>query len=250
MPYGLYLAAEGAYSQSKRMEVLSNNLANVDTPGFKRDLAIFQARMAEETSRGQDYPGSGSINDVGGGVWMTGTVTDQSPGTLKQTNIPTDMAIDGEGFFVVQRDGQNFMTRAGNFMLTEAGMLVTQNGLPVMDDAGGPILVNPETPWRVSPDGAIEQDGGKTYLALVRPASAGDLLKHGDNLYQSQSPALPLAAEARSVRGKYLEMSTVRPTLEMLELIETSRAFEMNVSMIRNHDSMLNSLVNRVMRQS
>jgi flagellar basal-body rod protein FlgF/flagellar basal-body rod protein FlgG len=68
MPYGLYLSADGAHSQAKRLEVVANNLANVDTVGFKRELAIFQAREAEATRRGEDYFGSGSVNDVGGGV--------------------------------------------------------------------------------------------------------------------------------------------------------------------------------------
>ncbi len=250
MPYGLYIAAEGAHAQSKRMEVLSNNLANVDTPGFKRDLAMFQARFAEETARGQDQPGSGSINDVGGGVWVIGTTTDHSPGTLKHTQIPTDMAIDGEGYFVVQKEGQNYLTRAGNFMVNSNGMLVTQTGMPVLSDGGGPILLNAETPWRVSPDGAIEQDGGKQYLALVQTPSPTDLAKHGENLFRPLAATTPVPQELRSVREGYVEMSGVRPTLEMLELIETSRAFEMNVSMIRNHDAMLNSLVNRVLRQA
>src|SRR5262245_50880306 len=110
MPYGLYISAEGAYSQSKRMEVLANNLANVDTPGFKRDLALCRARFAEEISRGQDHHGSGSINDVGGGVWMNHTATDHSQGTLQRTDIPTDMAVNGDGYFVVQKDGHNLLT--------------------------------------------------------------------------------------------------------------------------------------------
>jgi flagellar basal-body rod protein FlgF/flagellar basal-body rod protein FlgG len=250
MPYGLYIAAEGAYAQSKRMEVLSSNLANVDTPGFKRDLAIFQARYAEETARGQDRPGSGSINDVGGGVWLKGTLTDHTAGTLKRTEIETDMAIDGDGYFLVQKDGQNYLTRAGNFMVNSNGTLVTQTGMPVLSDGGGPIQVNADTPWRVSPDGAIEQEGGKTYLALVQTPSPADLAKHGENLFRPLAPTTPVPQERRGVRQGYLEMSGVRPTLEMLDLIETSRAFEMNVSMIRNHDSMLNSLVNRVLRQA
>jgi flagellar basal-body rod protein FlgF len=250
MPYGLYIAAEGAHSQSKRMEVLANNLANVDTPGFKRDLAMFQARYAEETHHGFDHHGSGTINDVGGGVWMNHTTTDHSQGTLKRTDIPTDVAINGDGYFVVQKDGQNYLTRAGNFLVNSSGALVSQTGMPVMSDEGAPILVNPDTPWRVSPDGAIEQDGGKTFLALVRPPSPADLAKHGENLFQTLAPASPVPSELRSVQGGYLEMSGVRPTLEMLDLIETSRAFEMNISMIRNHDSMLNSLVNRVLRQN
>ena len=89
-----------------------------------------------------------------------------------------------------------------------------------------------------------------SYLALVQPSSPANLLKHGENLFQATTPPAPVPAELRNVQGKYLEMSGVRPTLEMLELIETSRAFEMNVSMIRNHDAVLNSLVNRALKSA
>ena len=90
MPYGMYISAEGAHAQSKRLETLSNNLANVDTPGFKRDLALFQARHAEEINQGTDYPGSRGLNDIGGGVSVRETKTDFAPGLMKRTgNEPT-----------------------------------------------------------------------------------------------------------------------------------------------------------------
>ena len=88
MPYGLYISAEGAYAQNKRMEVLANNLANAATTAFKRDQPIFQARLAEATARGLDFPGSRSINDLGGGVEVLGTVTDFSQGALEATGNP------------------------------------------------------------------------------------------------------------------------------------------------------------------
>src|SRR5687768_2999284 len=132
MSYGLYISAEGAMAQNLRLETIANNLANVDSAGFKRDLAIFQARYAEEIENGLDYHGSGSVNDVGGGVMVAGTLTDYSPGTLKRTNIDTDLAIAGDGFFVVSKDGQQHLTRGGNFLLDSAGRLTTQTGYSVL----------------------------------------------------------------------------------------------------------------------
>ena len=108
MPYGMYISAAGADVQSRRLQVLSNNLANVDTPGFKRELAVLQSRHAEAIERGEDYPDSRSINDVGGGVRLAETVTDFGGATVRQTGIPTDMAIEGDGFFLVERvDGRH-----------------------------------------------------------------------------------------------------------------------------------------------
>ena len=249
MPYGLYISAEGAHAQSKRLEVLSNNLANVDTPGFKRDLATFQARYAEETQRGLDYPGSRSINDLGGGVLVRGTQTDFSPGTFRHTNIDTDMAIDGDAYFVVRKGNQDLLTRAGNFTINGNGELRTQDGYPVLAEGGAPVTIDPTGgPWHVTPEGGISQAGSETPLALVRPASTGDLTKAGDNLFRSLTPTQSVPAEQRHVQGGYLEQSGVRPTVEMMELIEASRAFEANATMIRNQDQMLNTLINRVLK--
>jgi flagellar basal-body rod protein FlgF len=249
MPYGLYISAEGAHAQTRRLEVLANNLANVDTVGFKRELAIFQARYAEATARGQDTPGSGSINDLGGGVWVPQTKTDFSPGTLKRTNVPTDVAIEGEGFFVVQKGDATYLTRAGDFHLNQRGELVTQQEYPVMNDTGTPVVIDPAGgPWHVSPTGTVRQRGMIQNLALVKPASLGDLAKAGENLFRPLAEAQPVPAAERRVASGFLEMSGVQPTTEMVELIETSRAIEANVNMMQTQDQMLSGLVTRLMR--
>jgi len=249
MPYGLYMSAEGALAQSLRLDTIANNLANVDTTAFKRDLAVFQARYAEEMQRGQDEPGSGSINDIGGGVIVKETKTDFSIGPQKKTDVPTDLSIQGEGFFVVQNGNQTNLTRAGNFRLTDIGALVTQDGLPVMSDEGDPVLIDPEAgAWYVSHDGAVVQQGATVNLALVQPESLGDLVKMGENLYSSLSTPKALEPEQRRVAQFWLEGSGVKPTREMMDMIEASRAFEANVNMIRNQDQILGTLVNRVLR--
>jgi flagellar basal-body rod protein FlgF len=250
MPYGLYISAEGALAQSLRLDTISNNLANVDTAGFKRDLAMFQARYAEEIERGQAEPGSGSINDLGGGVIVLETKTDYSIGPQKHTEVPTDMSIQGEGFFVVQKGNQSYLTRAGNFRLTDTGALVTQDGLPVISDEGDPVAIDPGGgAWNVSHDGVVIQQGGATIrLALTQPESLGDLVKVGENLFAPLSTPKPLEPEQRRVAQGWLEGSSVKPTREMMDMIEASRAFEANVNMIRNQDQMLGTLVNRVLR--
>jgi flagellar basal-body rod protein FlgF len=250
MPYGIYLSASGAEAQSQRIETLANNLANVDTVGFKRDLAVLQARHSEAIEQGLDESGSGSVNDVGGGVYVRETVTDFSRGPLQQTGVASDMAIDGEGFFVVARGDQQLLTRAGNFTVTGSGQLVTPDGMPVLGDDGQPIVLDPTQPWQVAPDGAITQSGARLALALVKPRSLGDLAKAGQNLFAPLAETIPLEANQRRVVGGYLEASSVKPTLEMMELIEASRAFEANVRLIQHQDEMIGSLVNRVLGMS
>ncbi len=249
MPYGLYMAAEGAQVQSQILDVLSNNMANVDTAGFKRDLAVAQSRYSEAIEQGLDYPGSGRINDVGGGVLTRETATQFSSGPIKSTGIATDMAILGEGFFQVDRDGETLLTRAGNFTLDGTGQLVTQAGHPVLSDGGSPIRVDPTRRWTVDNQGTVVQDGSATKLAVVQPKSLGDLVKVGNTMFSSISDTTPVAAEDRAVRGGHLELSGVKPTEEMMELIKTSRAFEVNVQMIKSHDSIMGSLISRVLAQ-
>lgn len=251
MSYGVYISAEGARAQSQRLETIANNLANVDTVGFKRDLAVLQARYAEEIEQGLDFPGSGSINDVGGGVTLACTKTDFSNGGLKNTDQPTDLAIGGEGFFVVQKNGQQLLSRAGNFLLDSRGMLTTPQGYPVLNEARQPVVIDPSAgPWQVTADGGIQQAGSVINLALVRPASLGDLVKTGENLFATLAETLPVPPGERRVASGFLEMSGVRPTSEMMEMIEASRAFEANVNLIRSQDEMFGSLVGRLLRSS
>ena len=131
MDYGLYVAAAGANAQSKRLEVLSNNMANVDTVGFKQELAVLEARYSRAVRDGIDYPGSRDINDLGSGASMVETVTDYSPGKFKETDGDLDVAIDGNGFFLVDDNGRQLLTRAGNFQINAQGELLTDQGFNV-----------------------------------------------------------------------------------------------------------------------
>src|SRR5439155_12667134 len=166
---------EGARAQTTRLETIAHNLANVDTVGFKQDLARLQARHSEGIQRGLSSAGSQSINDIGGGVQVRDTVTSFAPGNYERTGRPLDMAINGDGFFVVQKGNQQFLTRAGNFQLNSQGQLVTQRGDAVMGRDGSPIALDPGRPYEVSANGAILQDGEPRELAVVQPQSLGDL---------------------------------------------------------------------------
>ena len=241
MSYGIYVAAEGAQLQQRRLEVLSNNLANVETPGFKRQLAVFQARLAEATQRGLDYPGSRTINDLSGGVIQHSTVTDFSSGPMQSTKIPTDLAIGGDGFFVIEKDGQQLLTRAGNFHLNNNQELVTEQGYKVLDRDLSAVTVDPEA-------GPNELARLANRVAVVMPEALSDLKSLGENLFRAAGTTTPVDAANRRVTSGFIEKSGVNPTLEMMELIETSRMFEANIRLIQQQDSLLGSLLNRVLR--
>ncbi len=247
MPYGLYISAEGAMAQTRRLEVIANNLANVDTSGFKRDVVQLQARDAEAIQQGLDYPGMRSENNVGGGVQVRETSIDLSPGVMKQTGRDADFAIQGEGFFVVRKGNQEYLTRAGNFSITSTGALTTSEGYPVLSSDGEPVTIDPNQPWNLSAEGAVTQDGVSVPLKLVKPQAPGDLAKSGQNLFLPLAQTVAAPAGERRVAQGYLEGSAVKSVTEMMSLIEASRAFEANVSMIRNQDNLLGTLINRVL---
>jgi flagellar basal-body rod protein FlgF/flagellar basal-body rod protein FlgG len=250
MYYGLYMSAAGAHAQSQQVEVLSNNLANADTVGFKRELALLEARDSEAIERGLDHRGSRSANDIGGGIRFSATATDFRSGKFRETGIPTDLALERPGdFFAVQRGNEQLLTRAGNFRLATDGTLLTQENDPVLASDGSPIQIDPALPWRILPGGLIEQAGDALEIGIFRPGDPQSLEKLGQNYFSArgQEPE-PVAPEERALRGGFVELSAVNPVEEMVELIAASRNYEANIRLIQQHDQATSQLINRMLR--
>src|SRR5581483_498118 len=154
-------------------------------------------------------------------------------------------------FFVVRKDNQDYLTRAGNFVVEPDGDLVTTDGAAVLSSDREPVNIAVEGgPYRFTEDGAVEQPAKKTFLALVKPRSLGDLAKAGDRFFRPLAPVDDLDPSERVVRPGFVEKSAVQPTSEMMQLIETSRVFEANVHLIQNQDTMFGTLISRVLRTS
>ncbi len=250
MPYGIYLSASGANVQNHRLEVLSHNLANVATPGFKPQLAMLQARPSAAVDRGEASMGSGTFNDLSGGVTISETQTAFAQGPMQQTKGQTDFAInDNESFFVVQRGDQELLTRAGNFLFNSQGILTTTNGDPVVSTSGSPIKVDPTRDFRVHADGRITQNGTTQVLRLAKPKEPGDLARVGDNFYQSLAPVENVPPNERQLVNGFIEQSAVQPTGAMMELIEASRLYEANLRMIQTQDQAMGGLVGRLLKE-
>lgn len=250
MPYGLYISAEGAAAQSRRLEVIANNMANTDTVGFKQDVPTFQARYAEAIQQGLASPGDRSINNIGGGVKMFDVATNFAEGQFAATNRELDVAINGKGFFHIQGDdGKPYLSRAGNFTLDAKGRLVTSEGhLPVLDQQFSEILISDEAPWYMTPDGFIVQDGGAKAIGLSAPKSLDELQKVGNNLFRPLGKMEPVPLEERNVRQGFLELSGSNPISQMMAMIESTRGFEANSRMIQAQDTAIGNLVGRVLR--
>lgn len=249
MPYGVYLSAAGAQAQSHRLQQVSNNLANVETPGYKPATTILQARFSELIEQGDVSPGLGGIDDVGGGVTIQPEQTEFRVGAIKTTGRETDFALhDKNSFFVVQRGDQKLLTRAGEFLFDSTGHLVNTGGDRVLGGDGRPIQIDPKKPVRVGPEGRIDQGGTRHELMLAQPKSYGDLSNVGGNLFRPLAEFDLAPPTDRNVVAGSLEQSAVSPTMTMMEMIETSRAYEANVQMIKNQDTVLGSLIGRMLQ--
>lgn len=246
--YGLYLSAAGAQVQDYRKDVIANNLANVNTNSFKRDLALFRQRLAEtrESGRGRQYSVP-MLDRIGGGVFPGPTATDFAQGPVRRTSSGYDVAVIGDGFLMVADDSAQYLTRDGGLALNVDSEL-TMSGRRVLDTSGRPIAVDPALPLTISPDGDVRQ-GGETIarLALVDVADRRQLRKQGGNLYALAPGQRPTAASG-TIRQGFLEGSAVDPIKELVALIEASRAFEANMNMVRYQDATLTRLVNDVAR--
>ncbi len=250
----LHVARTGLDAQSARMRVIANNLANVNTTGFKRDRAEFES-LAYQTMTAPGAPASGENKyavglSLGSGVNMTGTARVNTQGALSTTDNPLDMAIEGEGFFQVTRpDGTTGYTRAGNFSLSAEGKVVTSDGLALQPEIQVPegaesITIGVDgTVSAKLPGQAEATELGKIELArFVNPSGLQAL---GGNLYAetgaSGTPQVgPAAADGRgSIRQGSLEGSNVNVVQELVDMIETQRAYEVNSKMISATDEML-----------
>jgi flagellar basal-body rod protein FlgG len=236
------------------MRVIANNLANVNTTGFKRDRAEFET-LAYQTMTAPGAPASAENKyavglSLGSGVNMTGTARVNTQGALSTTDNPLDMAIEGEGFFQVTRpDGTTAYTRAGNFSLSAEGKVVTSDGLPLQPEISVPEGAESIT---IGVDGTISAKvPGQTEatelgkIELARFVNPSGLQALGGNLFAetgaSGTPQVgAAAAEGRgSIRQGSLEGSNVNVVQELVDMIETQRAYEVNSKMISATDEML-----------
>ena len=250
----LHVARTGLDAQSTRMRVIANNLANVNTTGFKRDRAEFETlayqtlTAAGATASGENQYATGL--SLGSGVQMIGTARVNSQGALNTTDNPFDLAIEGEGFFQVTRpDGSAAYTRAGNFQKSSEGKLVTAEGLPLQPEIQIPegatsVTIGTDGTVSVTLAGQTEAtEAGKIEIArFVNPSGLQAL---GGNLYAETAASGaaqvgPAALEGRgSIRQGALEGSNVNVVQELVDMIETQRAYEVNAKMVAATDEML-----------
>lgn len=263
MVRALYTAASGMTAQQLNVDTISNNLANVNTVGYKKETTNFKSLLYTNLKGPEDEAvtaNTTSINQVGHGVRALSNSRDYSGGTPQNTGNPTDIAIVGEGFFAIDNDGEELYTRDGSFrfsMLEDEGSyaLVTADGYPVLSTEDESILVGSEVPTDnlvIGKDGSIyymDQDGVRMDVAqikIVQFTNRAGLEAQGSNLYRATAASGEALAEAdddtlvaSSLRTGYLEGSNVQLAQEMVNLIIAQRAYEVNSTAIQTADDMM-----------
>ena len=255
MVRGLYTASTGMNVQTKKMDIISNDLANVNTTGYKKDTAVvgsFPQILASRLDDTQNHiPNNGEIGKMSLGAKVDEVYTHFVQGSVIKTEGTVDVAIQGDGFFAVQSPAGVAYTRDGNFSINQAGQIVTKEGYYVLTQSGTPLELG-EDFLSTAGEVLIKENGGvyrgSQYIdnmALVSFADKKSLTKLDDNLYQASGQGTPFTG---SVIQGYLEASNVNPVTAMVDMITVSRAYEANQKVIQTHDSLLGKAVNEIGR--
>ncbi len=239
MNSGMYSALSGSITAMKRLDVISNNLANVNTPGFKKDKMLFES-MLNGNVNPPVVPQGSTADPI---LQKDSVFIDYSAGSVTQTGNTLDMAIDGDGFFVVNTPTGPAYTRQGNFRISSDGTLVTSDGYPVMGD-GGPVTIAGGS-VDISSNGQVTVDSLPSgTINLVDFPKPYKLTKTGSALFVPTDPQTKPQAATGNVRQGHLEGSNVETITEMVQMIETSRYFDSCQRVIRGFDDMAAKAVN------
>lgn len=230
---GLSLAARAMKNQVARNDIISNNLANVSTGGFKREIAVFH---------------SGSKNQSNGEP-VVFTATSFVQGALRRTDNPLDMAIEGDGFFVVETDDGEMYTRNGAFIKDSEGYLSTTDGHRVISSSG--TIQIPPGRINISKEGIISVDDSEIgRIKIVRFEDNSKLEKVGSNLYMAKDGVSgeEVPEEEATVLSGYIEESNVEVIREMTDMISALKAYEISQKVFRSEDEVLQHLTRTVGR--
>lgn len=258
---GFYSAASGMFTQQRRTEMLSDNISNLNTPGYKADNGSVRTFPELLIQARHTSPGTGgvTIGELATGVYMQDRTPDFSQGDLRETGNNTDVALlqgavpeNGALFFTVSNEeGEARYTRNGNWTIDGDGFLTTSQGHYVLGTDGEPLEVENEN-FRIAEDGTVfHQNGGVVgQIGVAYAEDAQELVKEGNGLLRSEAGELPGAdGEADyQLQQRFLERSNVDASRTMTELMNAYRVFESNQRILKAYDQNMQRAVNEVGR--
>ncbi len=221
----------------REMSMIANNIANANTTGYRQEGLIFSEYIHKN-------PGGESLSMASGRIPRTDFVA----GTMTVTNGPFDLAIDGEGFFLIQTPTGNRLTRAGHFMPNAQGDLVNADGHPVLDAGGAPLFVPPNSASvAIAPDGTLSADGQLLgQVGVVLPDPEAQLIAEGGVAFRVEGGFVP--AEGARVQQGMLEGSNVNPISQIARMIEVQRAYEAGQSFAESENERIRSAVRTMIK--
>lgn len=252
MTYGLQIAASGLMTSLYKQDVLANNLANANTPGFKADLASTRQRLAVRQEDGlASAPSNALLEKLGGGALLNANRISFAQGPLRTTSNPLDVAISGDGFLTVRDDADKDnpvkLTRDGRLTRNAAGELVlAASGLRILDTSGNPIVLPVGPDPTISGDGTIRQRGQD--VAQIQLISGGDLTrlrKAGQSLFVAPADVISKSTPASgTLSQRTIEDSGVDEVKTLVALTSISRTIENQVNLIQAQDRLMDRAIN------
>ena len=255
MNKGIYVATSGSLAQERAMDIIANNMANMNTSGYKADRMLFQTYLQKVDAPSAAAPTSneikagimGSKTDDTAYMFSSQSYTNYEQGALQKTGNTFDIALDGNGFMAVQTPMGERYTRGGAFKIDSAGDLVTADGYKVLNQNGGPLHVGNEQ-FSVREDGLVTVSGGDTeQFKIVDFADRTQLKKSGQGFFVADK-GMTAAAPTASVKQGYLEASNINPVVEMTRMITALRTYEAFQKTIHSNDDMTTRLIADVAR--
>jgi len=242
MDNALLLSLSNQMVARRSMDVIANNIANMNTTGFKRESPVFGEFVINVDTEGEFGRRAEPLSFVRDNF----ATHDMSAGGLSTTGNPLDVAIEGDGFFTVSTPEGDRYTRNGNFGRDDTGRLVTNTGHPVLDDGGSEIVFSAEeTQISIARDGTISTEAGlKGKLGVVDFENPQTLRPVGDSLWEADEP--PAATEGNKVVQAMLEKSNVQPVVEMVRMMAIMRSYQTSTELLNTGEDLSRRAVQKL----
>lgn len=237
MENSLYIALSRQVALQQRMSIVANNIANINTPGFKAEKMIFEEYLVTPEATGEQMS---MVMDYG-------QFTVQAQGPLKLTGNPLDIGLEGDGFMMVETPEGTQYTRAGNFSLNANGELVTAAGYRVLNDGEGPIVIPADArEIKISHQGEISTDEGVIgKLGVVEFANMQELQPAGNGLYKAPEGGATPSLDTKVLQNM-LEGSNVKGVLEMTDMIEISRQYQSTQKLLQSEHERQRNVIQKL----
>lgn len=223
------------------MDVIANNIANVSTPGFRREQPTFQEYIAD-VAPGEGETGMQQLSFVKD----SGIVRDMSEGPMQTTGHPFDLALHGKGFFVVQTPNGERYTRNGHFSLDTSGQIVDDSGNPLLGDGGAITITSDDGDIHIGVDGTLSgKNGQMAKLRVASFANEATLAKEGANMFSAPGQTPATAADAKITQGM-LEGSNVQPVVEISRMVDVMRAYQATATLTQSQEDLMRQAIDKL----